>query len=171
MSAWLCRKMTGEYTPRKRTLVALMALRDRVTTRASSVFCPHHLCSLTPEHDHLCLLCHFQARLPGALRHWGTQLVHGDGSSIWSHYRSVCAHPPITAQAQGPGSECIRPIAGCARAHPVPCEPTSSAPAKWLKNTQTESHHFRTGKALRGHLQQLCTLRAKERKSGNMAAF
>ncbi|XP_070260487.1 blood group Rh(CE) polypeptide isoform X3 [Myotis yumanensis] len=28
------------------------------------------------------------ARLPGALRHWGTQLVHGDGSSIWSHNRS-----------------------------------------------------------------------------------
>lgn len=56
MSAWLCRKMTGEYTTRKRTLVALMALRDRVTTHASSVFGPHHLCSMTPEHDHLCFV-------------------------------------------------------------------------------------------------------------------
>ena len=37
-------------------IVFLMALPDSVTAHASSAFCPHDICSLIPECDHLCFV-------------------------------------------------------------------------------------------------------------------
>lgn len=52
ISAWLCREMYHQ----EEDIVFLMALPDSVTAHASSAFCPHNICSLIPECDHLCFV-------------------------------------------------------------------------------------------------------------------
>lgn len=101
MSAWLCRKITGEYTTRKRTLVPLMALPDRVTTHANCVSCPHDLCSLTPERDHFCFVISrnmFQALFDtGAL---SLSMAMGLASGLLT---GQCAPPSHHCPGPGPG--------------------------------------------------------------------